>query len=278
MSKKRHLRICVVFTAANLAGCAVPAFDVPYDKTGSPTAYSIVKRIECELADLVRKDENGTYIYQQAPFLINEDYDAAAIISLEVNDTGGLTPAVSAISPFTAATSFAFSAGGTLQEARDQTFTENLYFSMSTFISNLKRDPEAYQCVPTDTNLSGNLGIKNIVDLASRSPYTDSTQTLTGGKGVFGGTVQFTVTEGISATGPTWTLTHFTGPGGLVGLSHVNTDKLTIAFGPAPAQPTGQPNQNGKKNRGNLELENFLQQLVLLQVGSQILQLQNSLH
>ena len=58
------------------------------------------------------------------------------------------------------------------------------------------------------------------------------------GKDAFGQTIQFTVTENVSGVGPTWTLVHFTGPGGLFGAERIDTHRLIIAFAPVVGPAT----------------------------------------
>ena len=77
------------------------------------------------------------------------------------------------------------------------------------------------------------LGISDFVAMSSVSPNLDQTMNLTS-KGVFGGSIQFLVTKSLGTLGPTWTLIHFKGPGGLASLSQVNTDKITLAFAEGP--------------------------------------------
>ncbi len=54
-----------------------------------------------------------------------------------------------------------------------------------------------------------------------------------GGKkeGPFGTSIEFVVTKSLNATGPTWTLAHFKGPGKLFTGESQNTHKLRISFG-----------------------------------------------
>jgi hypothetical protein len=49
-------------------------------------------------------------------------------------------------------------------------------------------------------------------------------------KEAIGETIQFVITKNISGLGPTWTLTTFTGPGGLAGAERQDTNKLIISF------------------------------------------------
>ena len=90
---------------------------------------------------------------------------------------------------------------------------------------------------------------------------------------VFGGSVQFLVTKSVSALGPTWSLVHFKGPGG-INLSEINTDKMTLAF--AKGENAGKPLDvvvNAPNNKAYL----FLQQLLTSSINSQLLYLQSTL-
>jgi hypothetical protein len=94
----------------------------------------------------------------------------------------------------------------------------------------------------------------------------------------FGGVITFLVTKNISGFGPTWTTTRWKGPGGLIGLSKVNTDKLTLAFaqGPNAGQkmlPIGSIVPNGP----NLGAYSFTQQQLNQTISTQLQTLQSQL-
>jgi hypothetical protein len=94
----------------------------------------------------------------------------------------------------------------------------------------------------------------------------DTTQKIDG-KGAFGGAVKFVVTKGVSAAGPTWTLTHFKGPGGLGSFSRLNTDSLTIAFAKHTASGSGA----GKKTTsGNEEAHDLVVLIINNSISSGI--------
>ena len=61
-----------------------------------------------------------------------------------------------------------------------------------------------------DTNLAGNLGVKDFVAMAETSPGLAEDRKSP--NSVFGGSVQFLVTKSVSGLGPTWSLVHFKGP------------------------------------------------------------------
>jgi hypothetical protein len=210
----------------------VPRFDVPTDSAGQPTVYTIIQRIQCELRDMVRDDTPDNPASFHRLFLLNGDYDVEIALSLEVNDTGGLTPNFAYNSLIPGGT-FLFNANGALSESRDHNFTENILLSLRQIFVDWKTNANPHDCPMPDTNLAGTLGIKDFVAMAALSQSLDSSKKLADG-GVFGGSIQFVVTKNISAIGPTWTLVHFTGPGPFGSLSEVNTDKITLAFAQGP--------------------------------------------
>jgi hypothetical protein len=250
MTKLHLFNYAAIVFASVMSGCSsVPPFDVPYDKAGAPTVYSVISRIECELRDLVRDDGDVFPKYPHRDFLMDNDYDVEAALSLEVNDTGGLAPTLSYIEPFkTPMTSFALGTTATLSESRDQNFTENLKYSVRNIYDEWKSAQAIigyssfhYDCPTADTNLSGDLGLRSFVDLAALSPGLLEDQAGGGAQasggaqakgaatgsqpkdaakgnqapsvpnGVFGGSITFLITKGVSAAGPTWTLTRFKG-------------------------------------------------------------------
>jgi hypothetical protein len=239
---------------------------------------------------MVRDDTDDPVSFHRK-FLLNQDFDVLVSMSIEVNDTGGLSPSLAYLSP---PTSFMFSGNGALSQSRDHTFTENLQFSVREIYLDwhtwkmAKRagaDVDAlgltaHDCPQADTNLSGTLGISDFVAMAAPSEGLTTTADK-----VFGGTIQFLVTKNVSAVGPTWTLVHFKGPGGLVNASQVNTDKITLAFAQGPNVGTkmvlpktyleGPP--IARRRTTNPRAYLLLQQMLTNSINSQLITLQNNL-
>jgi hypothetical protein len=276
--------------ASVLAGCAVPRYDVPYTKVGQPTVRSIVQRIQCEIRDMVRDDTGDPASFHRR-FLLNQDFDVLVSMSIEVNDSGGLTPSLAYLSPLT---SFTFSGNGTLSESRDHTFTENLQFSVREIyldwytwkmakLSGIDTEAQGltpHDCPPADTNLAGTLGVSDFVAMAAPSEGLT-----TAAEKVFGGTIQFIVTKSVDSVGPTWTLVHFKGPGGLLNVSQVNTDKVTLAFAQGPNVGTRMVLPRSFQERAlttrrrsvNPRAYLFLQQMLTGSINSQLINLQSNL-
>ena len=146
MTIRAWRKLSIALFLASLCGsCAVPRYDVPYVE-GTPSATSIVRRLEYELLDLVRDDTGNQ------KWLLTEDYQVAVTLSLEVNDTGGLAPSASYLNPLSKVASFAFGGSGTLSKLRDHNFTENLQFSFREIYKDWKRIPTAYPPPVADTN------------------------------------------------------------------------------------------------------------------------------
>lgn len=257
--------------------CAVPRYDVPYDKAGQPTVASIVARIQCEIRDMVRDDRPNDPVTFNRNFLLDGDYDVEASLSLEVNDSGGLTPSLSYITPLAAAaTSPTIGASGNLSASRDHNFTENIQLSTRKIFSDWKTGFDPHECpLVADTYLSGSLGISDMVAMANSTAELDETRKLSDA-GVFGGSIQFVVTKKITAAGPTWVLVRFNNISALADLSEVNTDKATFAFALGPN--AGKPMRLAKKhNRYNPYAHQFLQQLLTSSINSQLTRLQGTL-
>jgi hypothetical protein len=293
MRRVRALFSFAVFLSASVgSGCAVPRYDVPYTAAGQPTVKSIVKRIQCEIRDMVRDDTDDPAAFH-GRYLLNQDFDVLVSMSFEVNDTGGLTPSVSYLTALSPLTIFTFSGSGTLSESRGHTFTENLQFSVREIyldwytwklakLAGIDTEAEGltpHDCPPADTNLSGTLGISDFVAMAAQSENLNNSS-----DNVFGGTIQFLVTKSVNSVGPTWTLVHFTGPGGLLNLSQVNTDKITVAFarGPNVGKPLVLPKAFGKRGvivrrAFNPRAYMLLQQMLTSSINSQLNILQNGL-
>ena len=182
---KNFFSFLALLSASMSGGCAVPHYDVPYTESHQPTVKSIVQRIQCEIRDMVRDDTDDPVTFHRR-FLLNQDFDVLVSMSIEVNDTGGLTPSLSYMKALSPLTTFTFSGNGTLSESRDHTFTENLQYSvrdiyLDWYTWKLAKhagiDTDAagltpHDCPPADTNLSGTLGISDFVAMAARSEGT----------------------------------------------------------------------------------------------------------
>jgi len=212
--------------------------------------------------------------------LLTGQYEVAAQLDLTVNDTGGLAPSVSFINgPFT------FDIGAKLEQSREQNFSQKLYYSLLDLREEVDADTSITNCARNiDTNLAGDLGIRQVVDMALNSNYLN-VKAKASENGAFGGYVTFVVTKNLNGVGPTWMLTHFKGPGGLGSLSEVNTDKLTFAFAesehPLTAEQldkrrkrAGSPKRSAAKIRTsapfNFRAEQLLNQLLIEQISNHL--------
>ncbi|WP_149534180.1 hypothetical protein [Tardiphaga sp. P9-11] len=157
--------------------------------------------------------------------LLTLDYEVAMLLTLDVNDTGGLAPSFNLPYP-----NFAFNVGANLSQSREDTFNVNLTYSMRELFRWWQKDRDLGICPETDTNLAGNLGLRRIVEAALDTPDMIKTTDVSVTGGEFSGIVNFTLTKSINSAGPTWTLTHFVGPGNMASLSRVNNDKLSFGF------------------------------------------------
>lgn len=264
-SSRRFVSAVAVVTCGLFGGCAIPAYDVPLDEYGQPTVRTIVERVQCEIRDMVRDDRPDHPDSFHRLWLLNGDYDVLVALSLDVNESGGLSPSLTYVTPLAAATTFTLGANATLSRARDHTFSENIQLSTRQIYTEWKAG-RGYQCPVANTNLAGSLGIKDIVSMAASTPDLDETQ-----KTVFGGTIQFVVTKSINAT-PSWQLVRLKNVGALASLSEINTDKITLSFAPGA---------NKGKRLSPLPATNpvayqFLQQQLLNSINSQLV-IQNTL-
>lgn len=204
------------------SGCAtvVPPFDIPYlaTRTGEivPTVDSIVAKIQCELRDVAAPE--GSQLNQL--LVAEQDIQAVVELSLSVTQDGKLAPSFSLIG-----TPLNFATGFSHERSREQNFTTYLVFSLTE----IGRMPPCQGNAPPDTNLAGELGIRQMFQLATSSgSYQNWKQS--GNTGAFGGSITFTVDSQLSPTGPTYKLASFEGPGSLFSASNKSVNKLTFGF------------------------------------------------
>lgn len=245
--KTRFFPLLATLLALNYGGCSnIGRLDVPRDRENIPSVRTIIQRVKCEIAFIARED------YEFKSYVDDGDWVIAIQLDLEVNDDGSLAPAFTYTNGI-----FSFNAGARLDVSRDQQFTEQLFFAISDIRDTMKADKEAsrklgpkidsFACPTPDTNLAGDLGIVDSVHMAFLSDGLNTNTKLAGAKGAFGGNVNFIVVKNINAVGPTYTLTHFRGPGSLAGVSETNTDRLTFAF--AQRSATGDVPKPSRKTK-----------------------------
>ena len=156
-------------------------------------------------------------------------------MSLEVADTGALTPSIN----FPAVgNNLSINAGFNLTRSRTHNFRTIRRFSMKGLAQRWESNNNFGEC-PTGLNydLAGELGIQKLVDLEFSAPGVETDTKLDKG-GAFGGFITFALTRNINSAGPTWRLSNFIGPGNLGRLERKNTHKLTIAFAAKKRPPT----------------------------------------
>src|SRR5207249_3475433 len=112
-------------------------------------------------------------------------------------------------------------------------------------IAAMSDDKDSCKQRPVGISLNGKLGIEEVVDMAFGSidpsdsgidlPDTPPDTGDSGGrrgsgtKAAFGTSLEFDLLAAITASGPTFTLVHFKGPGKLFGTQRSDTHKVTIS-------------------------------------------------
>lgn len=200
----------ILFAVSVVGGCTtIPDLDsVEARDIGGPTVKQITDRISCEVQNAVAKHR---------PDFARKTWAAEAQLSLQVEDKVSATPTLSFIEP----AEFSFGVGGELSSARQRTYTHTIKYEVPKLTG-------TEQTCSGRRYLSGDLGIVEMVDTAFGTGTGDISKS-------FGQTIQFVVVRNLSGVGPTWTLSHLKGPGGLLGVGRKVTQVLTISF--APAEP-----------------------------------------
>jgi hypothetical protein len=243
---------------ATMTGCAsLPTLhDVgtPAGKNepSPPAVTDVIRHVECEI---VKALSNSGDVDIKA-FL---DYDYIVYVSLTLDETvnEGLTPSLSYINPYaTAGTNFTLSASGVLTGQQHRDFVESFSVDLD---QNLAAAAAAGTCKTLDetSGIKGDLGLRQIIVEGARhrdpSSYVfpvlgdesnldqqqkDAIGSISGQLlPTFATTVDFTLVYGVTGGGPSWTLTHFTGPTGTSGLvNYSKTFKNSILLSFATAQ------------------------------------------
>lgn len=211
----------------SLAGCStvVPSFDLPTDHRGVPSTRSITQRIRCELLDLIRNDIPLDLQYEHRPDLLIYDYEVAMLIGLDVKNDGGVSPSLSFPNP-----GFSFGASGSLKQSRQDTLTITVEYSMRDLAARFSAGEVSADCPQVDTSLAGDLGIRRSVSAALETLDLKQVTEASPKSGEFAGTIVYSNTRSIDQLGPTFTVPNFSGPGGLLSASNVNTNTLSFGF------------------------------------------------
>lgn len=224
-----HSKIFVSL-ALMLGGCAgVPqlygaASTNPKDANLAPKVKDIIDEISCELVDA-----NGG-------ILLKQKHIVTVLLTIQVDDNLNVTPSFLFTNGLSGQNRvFGLSEGIDVGGARRRVFTTTFH------LDSAKLNGYAQQCDERGKkrlySLRGNLGLSDIVrDGTAAISKLGPIQYVEGDKKPsYGSTVQFVVNRTVTALGPLWTLNTFKGPGGSNGLingKQLNTDALTITFGP----------------------------------------------
>jgi len=208
-----------VFVTVVMSSCAsVPSFNHPLGSPSaklSPTVADLVQHIQCEI--LAAKGKLGT------DALKNNRYIAFAQLTVDITNFQGSAPQLNYITPYTAPmTNLTYTIGGQLSGTQHRNITQSFTIDITDAQAN------AAGICSADIKsgrLSGDLGLDAVIGdgLAHVNssdfgvfpvPQADAAKLSSTVLPVFGSTVDFTIVYGINNVGPTWTLTHFKGPGG----------------------------------------------------------------
>jgi hypothetical protein len=244
--------ILCVSMLLGLGGCSsMPAFEAPASKDGYPTVAHVIRKIECEIALARYAEENNTpkflhYLHYTLNLADFSKWVASVTLSLTINDTEGLSPtgglALAYLEPLkTVGTSFTFGANALWYQQRQRIFTQTYTVTIGSLST---KACNGLNGKLPDINLAGDLGLRDQIDMGlhafhrdNSSDYsTDADPANNGSPDTFGATVSFDVFKGLTGVGPTWTLVHFSGPGGGVGYQRDDMNKIAVTFAPVAFQ------------------------------------------
>lgn len=217
-----------------------------------PTVSDLVTHIQCEIRDALLDPDH------RFDDLRESLYVTYASLTLDVTNTQGLSPTLNFINPLaTEGTNVTLNLGAQLSGTQHRDINETFTLvidSDSEEMARLASEAVANRCKPLSSprGLRGNLGIKEILAAGIRQntnelnifPVPKPEDSEAGKVALsgslipnFGYTIDFTIVYGLSG-GPTWTLTHFNGPGdSFANYQRTVKDTLFISFGRVPTAP-----------------------------------------
>jgi len=240
----------ILFASLMTAGCATtPSFD----KLTGVTPKSIVDVIECEI--IAAKKKNAIKVARDLnlirmgklprtyPIRDLKKFVAVAELTLQVDAQATLLPSFTQTDIISKTFTRAFDYGVKLDSQSHRVYSETINFTVVA----MSDDKNSCEQRRVGISLNGKLGIEEVIDMAFGSidpddqgidlPDTPPETADSGGgrrgggsKAAFGTSLEFSLLAGLSASGVTFTLVHFKGPGKLFAGQRSDTHKVTISF------------------------------------------------
>ena len=177
---------------------------------------------------------------------------AVAELTLQVDEQATLIPSFTHTDIVSKTFTRTFDWGVKLDSQSHRAYSESITFIIGR-MSDAKNSCEQLRA---GISLNGKLGIEEVVDMAfgsidpddegidlpTSAPETgggSSSRQGSGSKGAFGTSLEFNLTGAITASGPTFTLVNFKGPGKLFSTQRNDTHKITISFANSAGVGTG---------------------------------------
>ena len=241
--------VSILFLSCITGGCATtPSFD----KITGVTPKTIVDVIECEI--IAAKKKNAIKVARDLnlirmgrlprtyPIRDLKKFVAVAELTLQVDAQATLIPSFTQTDIISKTFTRAFDYGVRLDSQAHRVYSETVNFTVAA----MSDDKNSCEQRRAGISLNGKLGIEEVVDMAFGSidpddqgidlpetpPDTGDSGGRRGGgsKAAFGTSLEFSLLGGVSASGVTFTLVHFKGPGKLFAAQRNDTHKVTISF------------------------------------------------
>lgn len=224
------LALGFIFT---LNGCGLPRFNITKpDSEVHVTTDKVTRHIECEILSAWETQEGKKEL---------SNYVSNINLTFEVTNSDGISPNINFITPYYSPArvqtgSLNIALGGALSESNHRTVNFNFNLDFSDLSDPSKEATMKGKCVGKSGSeqgegygIEGALGLADIIKAGLKADEDDSSGHIFSdvpfasssakdnppkvGR-IFGSTIDFTLVEGLSASGPTGTIVHFKGPGG----------------------------------------------------------------
>jgi len=232
------------------SGCAtMPHFE----RITGVTPKTIVDVIECEIIAAKRKNTikvareqsliRAGKLPRTYPIRDLKKFVAVAELTLQVDEQATLVPSFTQTDIISKSFTRAFDWGVRLDSQSHRVYSETVNFSILA----MSDDKNSCEHRRVGLSLNGKLGIEEVIDMAFGSIDPDdqgidlpegstevgdgSSRKGGGSKAAFGTSLEFDLLGGITASGVTFTLVHFKGPGKFFATQRSDTHKVTISFG-----------------------------------------------
>lgn len=206
-------RSAIAVVTVFVGGCVTTP---QFESMSGVTPSSVIDVIQCELV------QTKSYF---------RGWTAVADLTFQVNEQLTLAPSFTHTDVVSKSLTRIFDWGLKFDTQSSRIYSETITLDLDSLVATKWCDAHTTQGTQ-GVSLNGNLGLVEVIKMGLGSIDAGDLGVRHGAekKAAFGTTIEFELLKAVSASGPTWTLSHFKGPGKLFSTQRNDTHKLAISF------------------------------------------------